>query len=250
MLTTILLDLDGTLLPMDLDRFLSLYYRTVSRAFAGFMDPEAFRGALVRSVLSVLRNTSDETNETLFWRVFPEETGIPREQAEPIFLDYYGSGFEEVRASCGQHSLVPETLRILKQKGYRLVLATNPLFARIAVERRLSWAGLEPSQFDHMTTLENSTRCKPSSGYYREILRSVGAVPEECLMLGNDNLEDLAAADAGVASGLVTDNLLDQTGRGVADASLHGTLADLHVLASSLPEVPAAMTGHAACRPM
>jgi FMN phosphatase YigB (HAD superfamily) len=79
------------------------------------------------------------------------------------------------------------------------------------VESRLSWIGLQPSDFDFITSYENSSYCKPNPDYYREILKKYDARPEDCLMIGNDVEEDGAAsAQAGIEAFLVLDNLISK----------------------------------------
>ena len=91
----------------------------------------------------------------------------------------------------------------------RVILATNPVFPPSAQRARLSWIGLTPEDFDHVTHYENSHYCKPNVAYYEEILRTIGASPEECVMIGNDAKEDTAVEALGVQVFLLTDCLLN-----------------------------------------
>lgn len=79
----------------------------------------------------------------------------------------------------------------LRQKGYTLVLATNPLFPPQGVRTRLAWVDLLPEDFSLVTTYDNSTFCKPCPGYYREILKKLGKQAEQCRMVGNNPLDDM-----------------------------------------------------------
>ena len=78
------------------------------------------------------------------------------------------------------------------------VLATNPLYPAIATENRMRWAGFEPQDFELYTTYENYSHCKPNPAYFQEVLGKLGLQPEECLMVGNDANEDMAAAKIGI----------------------------------------------------
>jgi len=55
----------------------------------------------------------------------------------------------------------------------------------------------------------NAMEDKPNPEYYRELLRSLGAAPEECVMVGNDVKEDMAAETLGVRCFLLTDCLIN-----------------------------------------
>lgn len=107
-------------------------------------------------------------------------------------------------------------MRRLKARGVRVALATNPIFPRIATEQRIRWAGLAPEDFALYTTYENSTFCKPNPDYYREVVRTLGVQPEECLMVGNDATEDLAAREAGMDVFLLTDCLINTKNRDIS----------------------------------
>lgn len=59
---------------------------------------------------------------------------------------------------------------VLKSKGYRLVVTTNPLFPLCALLRRLEWGGLDASDFEFVTSYETSGYAKPGTGYYVQTL--------------------------------------------------------------------------------
>jgi FMN phosphatase YigB (HAD superfamily) len=100
----------------------------------------------------------------------------------------------------------------LNARGLRLVLATNPIFPAVATHSRVRWAGLTPEDFNHITTYENSRFCKPNPAYYRDILDNLGLKAEECVMVGNDEGEDGAAALLGLPVFLLTDCLIAREG--------------------------------------
>ena len=95
---------------------------------------------------------------------------------------------------CGLNPKARETVDTLKGAGYRLALATNPLFPAVATESRIRWAGLEPGDFELYTTYENTGYCKPNPAYYRDLLERLDCDAEDCLMVGNDVEEDMAVS--------------------------------------------------------
>ena len=105
----------------------------------------------------------------------------------------------------------------LKAKGYRVALATNPLFPAIATESRIRWAGFEPEDFEIYTTYENIGFCKPNPDYYTEVLRRIDAKPEECIMVGNDVDEDMIAASSiGIKGFLLTTNTINRKNKDIS----------------------------------
>ena len=98
------------------------------------------------------------------------------------------------------------TVQAAREKAGKVILATNPIFPKVAVDTRLSWLGLKASDFDLVTTYENSCHCKPNPAYYREILYAMNLEPWNCVMIGNDIKEDYnAAVSIGIKTYIVKD---------------------------------------------
>jgi FMN phosphatase YigB (HAD superfamily) len=114
----------------------------------------------------------------------------------------------------------------VKEKGYTVVLATNPLFPSQGTEARLGWADLASSQFSLVTTYEDFHYAKPNLGYYRQILQLLGKKASSCLMVGNDVEEDMVAQGLGMDVYLVTDYLINNKNKDIASYRT-GSLEDL-----------------------
>ena len=107
-----------------------------------------------------VKNDGQCTNEEAFWRRFGQIFGEKALADKPIFDEYYQVEFQQVSEVCGCTPEAKETVEELKRRGYRLALATNPIFPQVATESRIRWAGLEPEQFELYTTYENTCyRC-------------------------------------------------------------------------------------------
>ena len=75
-ITTILFDLDGTLLPMDQDEFVRAYFKLLAKKLAGHgYDPEALLGNIWAGVEAMVKNTGECNNEEAFWRTFDKIYG-------------------------------------------------------------------------------------------------------------------------------------------------------------------------------
>ena len=98
-----------------------------------------------------------------------------------------------------------ETFDKIVRTGLKLVLATNPIFPFNVQIKRLAWAGLDHSHFDLVTHIENMSFCMPRIEYYLEICRKIDEPPEACLMVGNDPINDMVAARAGLKTYLTDD---------------------------------------------
>ena len=226
-ITTVLFDLDGTLLPMDQDAFMKLYFGGLAAKLAPYgYDPKALVDAIWAGTADMVRNDGSKSNEQAFWDRFVALFGEKSLADAPHFEAYYQTDFDRVRAAC---SRAPEAKRIVKDlhaRGKRVVLATNPLFPAIATGKRIAWAGLSPDDFLLYTTYENSCHCKPNLDYYRDILAKIGAEPSECLMVGNDVDEDMVAAKLGMQVFLLTDCLLNRHNLPISNYP-HGGFSEL-----------------------
>lgn len=207
----VLFDLDGTLLPLDQDEFIQSYFKALSKKFAGYgFEPKAFISALLNGVVSMVKNDGSCSNEKAFWETFSKDLGTDATVYEAEFEEFYKNEFQKIKELCGYNEKSLSAIKILKEKGIKCVLATAPLFPKIATESRIRWAGLEPDDFELYTTFEICSYSKPNVHYYEEILKTLSLSPEECIMVGNDVKEDMAAIELGMGEFLLTDCLLNR----------------------------------------
>ncbi|MBO6041407.1 MAG: HAD family hydrolase [Oscillospiraceae bacterium] len=209
---TVMFDLDGTLLPMNQDEFVNGYFSFLVKKMAphGY-EPQQLIKAIWGGTAAMVKNDGSCTNEEAFWRFF---TGIHGENARadiPLFEEFYADDFPKARQFCGFSPKAAEAVALVKARGARPVLATNPLFPAVAQHHRIRWAGREPGDFELITTYENIGCCKPNTAYYEEILRRLGASGAECIMVGNDVDEDMVAEKLGVTTFLLTDCLINKS---------------------------------------
>ena len=199
MLTTVLFDLDGTLLPMELDQFLECYFDLLAKKLvANGYNSDKIMDGLWEGLMAMIRNDGSCTNQEAFLDRFSKEVGRDAHSDMPLFLDFYNNEFHGTKIACGFDPKAVETVAAVKAKGLRVVLATNPMYPAIATENRMRWAGFDPQDFELYTTYEDYSHCKPNPAYFQEVLDKLGLHAEECLMVGNDAAEDMAAEKIGI----------------------------------------------------
>lgn len=227
MITTILFDLDGTLLPMDQDLFVKSYFGDLAKKLAPYgYEAKQLISTIWAGVEAMVKNDGSCTNEDAFWNQFGQIYGPEKLKDKVVFEEFYRKEFQNSQKVCG---FTPESKRLtddLKAAGYRVFLATNPIFPAVATESRIRWAGLEPSDFEGYTTYENSTSCKPNLTYYKNILQSMGGKAEECLMVGNDVAEDMVARELEMEVFLLTDCLINKNNEDIS-VYPHGSFPEL-----------------------
>ena len=126
------------------------------------------------------------------------------------FDTFYETEFDNLKSFCEYNEQANQTVQVLKEKGYNLVLASNPVFPMTAQKKRMLWAGINPDDFALITSYGNSCYCKPNPLYFKEITEKLGVNPSDCLVVGNDTTEDAAATNAGMNFFLLTNCLLNK----------------------------------------
>ncbi|QMS85510.1 HAD family hydrolase [Candidatus Xianfuyuplasma coldseepsis] len=235
-MNTILFDLDGTLLPMDINHFLDLYFHNMGKHFYNWTDPKLLAKKVLQATEVMIQTNDGRTNEDIFMEHFDTLIEGDIDAYKEHFTTYYETLFANVQASTNQSKEMIEAVQILKEKGYTLVIATNPLFPYRANIHRINWAGLNPEWFTHITSFEENRYSKPYPEFFQEVLDKIGKQPEECMMVGNDVFDDLPAAKLGISTYLLTDCLinthdLDNT------ADYTGSYKDFLAFVKQLPHV-------------
>jgi HAD superfamily hydrolase (TIGR01662 family) len=227
MIRAVLLDLDDTLLENDMGRFLPPYFAALGQRMAPFVSPEDFVDLLLASSRVMMNNQDPAiTNQQAFDADFFPCLEHPEPEVRPVMDSFYEEDFPALKCYTQPRPQARPLVQNLFDQGYDVVIATNPLFPRRAIEHRLAWAGVSDFPFTLVTTYENSHFSKPNPRYYQEILDKLGCSPGEGMMVGDDFGNDIVPA---VQVGLHTYWIADGTRR-CGDTSpylgLRGTLAD------------------------
>ncbi len=216
-ISTVLFDLDGTLLPLEQDEFIKRYFQLIVKYLAEKReDGEKYAVAMKKAVFAMMTNDGKVSNEVLFKKVFAAETGEDT-PPEEIFGEFYEKHFVKLKEGCGFAPEAKEIVTLAKNAGFRVALATNPAFPLQATNERIRWAGLEPEDFELITAYENSSFCKPALPYYTEICEKLGVSPDECIMIGNDTLDDMEAEKLGMKTFLLTNCLVNRNDLSIND---------------------------------
>jgi FMN phosphatase YigB (HAD superfamily) len=188
---------------------------------------------------AMLMNDGNTLNKNRFWKTFADVSKLDDEMlqlAEKMSDNFYQNEFNLVKSVTAPTDIPARLIPAMKDKGYELILATNPLFTIVGVETRLSWIGLSLQDFSLVTHYANSTFCKPNPAYYNEIFTKINKHPKQAIMVGNNVKEDMCAAALGADVFLVTDYLENE-----ADTDItifrNGSLGELETYLLSLPNL-------------
>ena len=197
MLKAILFDLDDTLLGNAMETFIPAYFQALTRHVAHLIPAERLIGELMRATQTMDTNDgSGPTNEETFAAAFYPAVGYDQDELRPIFEQFYVEEFPKLQPLTQTLSEARPLVEWAFAHDLQVVIATNPLFPRLAIEQRLEWAGVPVSEFNYalVTVYEDMHATKSHLAYYREILARVGRQPDECLMVGDDWQRDIVPA--------------------------------------------------------
>ena len=237
MLKAVFFDLDGTLLPMDNDAFTKGYFKMLIKKLA----PRGYEGqtlidAIWTGTAAMVRNDGSRTNYEAFWETFAATLGERVYEDQPLFEEFYNVDFNAAASLCGSREISGRAVREIKDMGLRVILASNPIFPMQAQLNRMGWAGVDPADFELITSYEESRYCKPNPKYYSELCKQLGLEPEECLMVGNDVDEDMVAQTLGMKVFLLTYDMINRHDKPI-DCYPHGTMeAALEYISSLVTE--------------
>jgi FMN phosphatase YigB (HAD superfamily) len=229
MITTVMFDLDGTLVHFEYEDFIKAYLEAVAAKVAHLTEPRGFVQQLLLSTDEMIRSLDPtRSNSEVFWDHFPKGLGLPLEEILPVIDGFYENDFSHI---CRVLEITPlpqarSMLETLIGQGYDVVIATNPVFPLTAINERLRWGNIYGLPYRLVTSYEDFSYCKPNRQYYEEILCKLNREPEECIMIGNNTCEDLVAGDLGITTYLVEDCLLDD-GPFRREPDFRGSFSDL-----------------------
>lgn len=190
-------DLDGTLVETTAD-FYRGYFLLLAQEFGGDRGAE-----LVAAVNAATEEVRAEgfrpapVGERML-RGIARRLGLRFEDVASFFERFYATRYDglagTVRAIPGARRLV-EAARGL---GAFLGLASDPVFPRETILKRLAWGGLDPAAFALVLGAEEAHALKPTPDYFLELARLARVAPEACALVGNDPDLDGAAAAVGM----------------------------------------------------
>ncbi len=207
---TILLDMDGTLINNDRNRFGAEYIELVYKRFPSTIPFPKFQKAVYTAFMAMTKNDGSKTNQRVFEETFFPLIDFPAAQGIRLFDRAHQHDFSVLQRPEEKIPEAREVVQKLFDLGLRVVIATNPIFPKDIMYERLRWAEVEDLPFDLVTSYEDSHYAKPNPLYYREILTKIGARAEHSLMVGDEHM-DMVAATIGISTFFVESPSSDLT---------------------------------------
>jgi FMN phosphatase YigB (HAD superfamily) len=194
---TLLIDLDNTLLGNRMEEFLPAYTRALSDELSNFDEPAHLTKSLFTATQSAINHQRpDHTLEETFNSTFYPAIGSDRDTLRKPIDRFYREVFPSLQRVTQRFPEAVELVEAGLRRGYRIGIATAPLFPRTAILHRLTWAGLNPDQFhfDLIPSVESFHFTKPHLGYFAEFLAQMGWPDDPVVMVGDDLEADITPA--------------------------------------------------------
>ena len=173
-ITTILFDLDGTLIDTN-ELIISTYLHTLEKFYPNTYQREdvlPFMGPTLHDAFS----------------------SIDPDRVEEMILEYRAYNLANHDELVTEFAGVNETIRTLKEQGYKLGIVTTKLLNTVLKGLRL----MELEQyFEVVVALDHVEKAKPDPEPIFKALELLGSTPEEAIMVGDNYHDILAGKNAG-----------------------------------------------------
>ena len=189
MTITLLIDLDDTLLETNMDAFIPAYFKAISKALENKVNPDLMLSALMGGTRAMMSNLDPALSlKNVFDSYFFPKLGMDRAILQTAIDQFYEEKYPELGVLTKP---IPAAINLIDwafSRGYRVAIATNPLFPLVAVYGRLRWAGLPPEKYPFalVTSYENCHFTKETVAYYPEVLAQLGWPDDPVVMIGDD----------------------------------------------------------------
>lgn len=173
-ITTLLFDLDGTLIDTN-ELIIQSFLHTFEKYFPGEYSRE--------DVLPFMGPT--------LWETFSQ---IDKDNVEKLVEEYRTFNLANHDDYVEEFAGVKDTLKILQEKGYKLGVVTTKKWD--TAMKGLKLTGLEEF-FDVIVALDHVTKAKPDPEPILLALTKLHSKPEEALMIGDNSHDILGGKNAG-----------------------------------------------------
>jgi FMN phosphatase YigB (HAD superfamily) len=207
-ISTLLFDIDNTLLLFDERAFIPIYTKNIHTYFkTEIPDLNHFTKIFLESTHKMLQKEPlGVTNLTKFDIDFSKNFDkISPQEIRDRFLDFYQTKFDQLKQIMEPNPVALPLLK-LASKYFTLVAATNPLFPAVANNIRLNWGGFGRGDipWKEVSSADDYHFAKPHIEYYQELLNNIERKPSECMIIGNDPINDMVAGKIEIKTYLVT----------------------------------------------
>jgi FMN phosphatase YigB (HAD superfamily) len=203
MTVTLLFDLDDTLIRNSMETFVPAYSQALAMRLAPSRPGELIQHLMFATGAMVQNMDPNCTLEQSFDRVFYPGLQLKREDVQPEIDFFYNHDFPMLSRIIEAIPTAVQIVDTIILRGWKIALATNPLFPQTAVRQRLDWANLSCEKYPWLIvpSYESFHFAKPHPEFYAELLGQIGWPEDAIVMVGNDlEMDILPAKEFGLAT--------------------------------------------------
>src|SRR5258706_7634678 len=152
MITTVLLDLDDTLLGTDTNTFVPQYVHEFAKLIVmrhpALQDGASSIGkALGAAVAATTANLDPtRTNLDVFTEALSVYSGLSIDALGAVFEELLDNAYMQLVSATRPIPLAPILLDHIVESGFKVAIATSPLFTLEAIRRRMAHAGIDETR--------------------------------------------------------------------------------------------------------
>jgi len=112
MLKAVFFDLDGTLLPLNEDLFIKVYFKQLAKRLCPLgYEPNKLIDAIWNGTKLMMKNDGSKTNEEVFWSYFKECYGDESIKDKEYIDSFYTNEFKETKNVCEDNPYVKDIIK-------------------------------------------------------------------------------------------------------------------------------------------
>lgn len=194
MTLTILFDLDDTLLKTNMEKFIPAYFSALGHALRELGAPKKITHQIYTAIGQMEANQDPGKGlRKIFAQHFYPALRTTETAQQETLEKFYSEDYPNLKSVTDHIPEVSDLINWCKAQGHQIAIATNPLFPTTPTLQRILWAGLDPADFEFVSTYENFHFTKPNLTYYTECLGRLGWPEGQIAMIGDSLPLDLRA---------------------------------------------------------
>lgn len=159
-------DLDGTLIDVDMTRFVHGYLHRLGEEMSGLDKPERVIQAIHKAVAAMFTNeNAEQTLEVVLHKTLLSELSIQPEDYNASLERFCQRRLSELQPLVTGHGVSADLVEQTLTRGWQPVLATNPIFPRDVVEARIRWGGAEQREVYPYCCIRDSSLLQAQPGF-------------------------------------------------------------------------------------
>lgn len=181
-----------------METFLPAYLHRLGQYLSEYYPPNDLPAAILNGTEQMINNVNpSRTLEECFDDYFYPVISTEKEILEHKIIAFYEKEFPNLAPLTNEIPHAASIIKKISEQNDKIIIATNPLFPKIAIDHRINWAnlGIDLNDFEYITNFEEHHFTKPRPEFVAEILGKIGWPNEPVVMIGNEWEMDVLPAE-------------------------------------------------------